>query len=275
MKKSNFNKTISGLAQEVVIDDILKKEKPDPKYILNKISQFRKDIIKEYKTKNNLNIFTPVKLNTDYETTDPSDHRLKAVEVYNILFGKDSPISLPGTFLVTKIDFTDREEELEESFPREYKILKKYIERLAYEKTKKKFRNNYEKLMDDKDFSMTEECTQFIKAIKWNILTDTEKIAEFKDEWRNKNKEWKDTNLRILINALDIVKVKIDDVNKIAIPIDNEEVPEFITYFIDIDEVTVFDNLVANVVEGLGILTVRNNDGGQGKQIVHNIISYY
>ena len=129
--------------------------------------------------------------------------------------------------------------------------------------------------MDDKDFSMTEECTQFIKAIKWNILSDTEKIAEFKDEWRNKNKEWKDTNLRVLINALDIVKVKIDDVNKIAIPIDNEEVPEFITYFIDIDEVTVFDNLVANVVEGLGILTVRNNDGGQGKQIVHNIISYY
>ena len=275
LKKSNFNKTISGLAQEVVIDDILKKEKPDPKYILNKISQFRKDIIKEYKTKNNLNIFTPVKLNTDYETTDPSDHRLKAVEVYNILFGKDSPISLPGTFLVTKIDFTDREEELEESFPREYKILKKYTERLAYEKTKKKFRNNYEKLMDEKDFSMTEECTQFIKAIKWNILSDTEKIAEFKDEWRNKNKEWKDTNLRVLINALDIVKVKIEDVNKIAIPIDNEEVPEFITYFIDIDEVTVFDNLVANVVEGLGILTVRNNDGGQGKQIVHNIISYY
>ena len=275
LKKSNFNKTISGLAQEVVIDDILKKEKPDPKYILNKISQFRKDIIKEYKTKNNLNIFTPVKLNTDYETTDPSDHRLKAVEVYNILFGQDSPISLPGTFLVTKIDFTDREEELEESFPREYKILKKYTERLAYEKTKKKFRNNYEKLMDDKDFSMTEECTQFVKAIKWNILSDTEKIAEFKDEWRNKNKEWKDTNLRVLINALDIVKVKIDDVNKIAIPIDNEEVPEFITYFIDIDEVTVFDNLVANVVEGLGILTVRNNDGGQGKQIVHNIISYY
>lgn len=275
LKKSNFNKTISGLAQEIVIDDILKKEKPDPKYILNKISQFRKDIVKEYKTKNNLNVFTPVKLNTDYETTDPSDHRLKAVEVYNILFGESSPISLPGTFLVTKIDFTDREEELEEMFPREYRLLKTYTERLAYEKTKKKFRNNYEKLMDDKDFSMTEECTQFVKAIKWNILSDTEKIAEFKDEWRNKNKDWKDTNLRVLINALDIVKVKIDDVNKIAIPIDNEEVPEFITYFIDIDEVTVFDNLVANVVEGLGILTVRNNDGGQGKQIVHNIISYY
>ena len=275
LKKSNFNKTISGLAQEIVIDDILKKEKPDPKYILNKISQFRKDIVKEYKTKNNLNVFTPVKLNTDYETTDPSDHRLKAVEVYNILFGESSPISLPGTFLVTKIDFTDREEELEEMFPREYGLLKTYTERLAYDKTKKKFRNNYEKLMNDKDFSMTEECTQFVKAIKWNILSDTEKIAEFKDEWRNKNKEWKDTNLRVLINALDIVKVKIDDVNKIAIPIDNEEVPEFITYFIDIDEVTVFDNLVANVVEGLGILTVRNNDGGQGKQIVHNIISYY
>lgn len=275
LKKSNFNKTISGLAQEIVIDDILKKEKPDPKYILNKISQFRKDIVKEYKTKNNLNVFTPVKLNTDYETTDPSDHRLKAVEVYNILFGESSPISLPGTFLVTKIDFTDREEELEEMFPREYGLLKTYIERLAYDKTKKKFRNNYEKLMNDKDFSMTEECTQFIKAIKWNILSDTDKINEFKDEWRNKNKEWKDVNLRVLINALDIVKVKIDDVNKIAIPIDNEEVPEFITYFIDIDEVTVFDNLVANVIEGLGILTVRNNDGGQGKQIVHNIISYY
>ena len=275
LKKSNFNKTISGLAQEIVIDDILKKEKPDPKYILNKISQFRKDIVKEYKTKNNLNVFTPVKLNTDYETTDPSDHRLKAVEVYNILFGESSPISLPGTFLVTKIDFTDREEELEEMFPREYGLLKTYTERLAYDKTKKKFRNNYEKLMNDKDFSMTEECTQFIKAIKWNILSDTDKINEFKDEWRNKNKEWKDVNLRVLINALDIVKVKIDDVNKIAIPIDNEEVPEFITYFIDIDEVTVFDNLVANVIEGLGILTVRNNDGGQGKQIVHNIISYY
>ena len=275
LKKSNFNKTISGLAQEIVIDDILKKEKPDPKYILNKISQFRKDIVKEYKTKNNLNVFTPVKLNTDYETTDPSDHRLKAVEVYNILFGESSPISLPGTFLVTKIDFTDREEELEEMFPREYGLLKTYTERLAYDKTKKKFRNNYEKLMNDKDFSMTEECTQFIKAIKWNILSDTDKINEFKDEWRNKNKEWKDVNLRVLINTLDIVKVKIDDVNKIAIPIDNEEVPEFITYFIDIDEVTVFDNLVANVIEGLGILTVRNNDGGQGKQIVHNIISYY
>lgn len=275
LKKSNFNKTISGLAQEVVIDDILKKEKPDIKYILRKISDYRKNIIKEYKTKNNLNIFTPVKLNTDYETTDPSDHRIKAVEVYNRLFGEDSPIPLPGTFLVTKIDFTDKEDELEENFPREYKILKKYTESLAYDKTKKKFRTNYEKLIEDKEFTLTEECTQFLKSIKWNILTNTYKIKEHKEEWRKKNKEWKDTNLRVLINALDVAKVKLEDVNKIAIPIDNEEVPEFITYFIDIDEVTVFDNLVANVVEGLGILTVRNNDGGQGKQIVHNIISYY
>lgn len=275
LKKSNFNRTISGLAQEIVIDDILKKEKPDIKYILKKISDYRKNIIEEYKTKNNLNIFTPIKLNTGYDTTDPSDHRIKAVEVYNRLFGKDSSIPLPGTFLITKIDFTDREDDLLENFPEEYEILKKYTGELSLGKTRKKFRSNYEKLIADKDFISTEECKEFLRSIKWNELDTIEKIKKHKEEWRKRNKEWKDVNLRLLINALDTVKVDLDDVNKIALPIDNEEVPEFITYFIDIDEVTVFDNLVANVVEGLGILTVRNADGGQGKQIVHNIISYY
>ena len=37
-------------------------------------------------------------------------------------------------------------------------------------------------------------------------------------------------------------------------------------------DITVFENLIAVIVQGLGLEIIRNN---KGHQIIHNIVSYY
>ena len=75
LKKSNFNKSMSNLAKDVAINDIAKVEKPDIKKILNKIRDYRKYLVENFKTEDNLEIFTPHRLNDKVSNILASDHR--------------------------------------------------------------------------------------------------------------------------------------------------------------------------------------------------------
>ena len=57
-----------------------------------------------------------------------SDHRYKAVKLFNHLYPEETPISIPGVFYVTKIDLKNKEEELEDSFPEIYERLITFAE---------------------------------------------------------------------------------------------------------------------------------------------------
>ena len=82
-------------------------------------------------------------------------------------------------------------------------------------------------------------------------------------------------NMNPLVSESGEINIKvsdIDDINKIALPLEAETVDPFITEFININDITVFENLIAVIVQGLGLEIIRNN---KGHQIIHNIVSYY
>lgn len=280
LKKSNFNKSMSELAKDVAINYIAKVEKPDIKKILNKIRDYRKHLVENFKTEDNLEIFTPHRLNDKVSNILPSDHRLKAVNLYNTLFGDDElgKIEIPGVFLLTKVDFTNKEDYMKENYENEYKRLTKYARAMSFYRMRDKFLSNRQKLINDEKFVMTEHAQHFFDEVDSLVIKkkySDERIKEFKNEWRQKNKVIKDTNLRLAINALELRTIKISDINKIALPIDATTVPRFITEFVDLTDITVFDNLIAVLIEGIGILCVRNNGDGKGRQMITNVVKYY
>ena len=61
-------------------------------------------------------------------------------------------------------------------------------------------------------------------------------------------------------------------IDKIAIPLDSESVDDFITEYIDSDDLTKFENLTAVIIQGIGLTVVRNN---KKHQILTNTVSYY
>ena len=104
-------------------------------------------------------------------------------------------------------------------------------------------------------------------------MSDKEKISSYKKEWRKRLKTLPDNKqLSELIESLTHKKITLEDVNKIALPIDKETVPEFITDYADTNEITVYDNLISAITEGIGLLSVRNN---KKRNIVHNIVKYF
>ena len=89
--------------------------------------------------------------------------------------------------------------------------------------------------------------------------------TKLKQEVKNKQ-EWYD-----VVNFT-LEKPNIEDITKIAVPLDSNDVDEFITDFISIDDITIFENLSAVIVEGLGLTVVRNNIN---RQVLTNVISYF
>ena len=281
LKKSNFNKSMAELAKDVAINDIAKVEKPDIKKILNKIHRYRMKLVEDFKTEDNLEIFTPHRLNETIKNILPSDHRLKAVNLYNTLFGDTElgMIEIPGVFLLTKVDFSNKEDYMKENYEKEYTRLVKYARIMSFNRMKLKYKDNKNKLINNEKFVVTRNVEEFFDEVDNLVIkkkyTD-DKIKDFKNEWRKRNKVHKDENLRLSINALELRTVKISDINKIALPIDATTVPKFITEFVDLTDITVFDNLIAVLIEGIGILCVRNNgDSSKGRQMITNVVKYY
>ena len=202
------------------------------------------------------------------------------MNLYNTLFGDGElgKIEIPGVFLLTKVDFTNKEDYMKENYEKEYKRLTKYARAMSFYRMRDKFLSNRQKLINDEKFVMTEHAQHFFDEVDSLVIKkkySDERIKEFKNEWRQKNKTIKDTNLRIAINALELRTIKISDINKIALPIDATTVPKFITEFVDLTDITVFDNLIAVLIEGIGILCVRNNGDGKGRQMITNVVKYY
>lgn len=273
LKKSNFNKLFSKHAKEIVVNDIAKADVLDVSKILNKIRNVRKDLYEHYKTKDNLSIFTVSKLNENEDEISKSDHRYKAVKLFNHLFPEEIPIDIPGVFSITKIDLKDKEEDIENNYPKIYKRLLEYMKNESLRKTVSSWELKKEKILSENDNTLNEEAELFINGINNELLSDKEKINSYKKEWRRKLKTLPDNKqLSELIESLTHKKITLENVNKIALPIDKETVPEFITDHADTNEITVYDNLISAITEGIGLLSVRNN---KKRNIVHNIVKYF
>ena len=147
---------------------------------------------------------------------------------------------------------------MEDLYPKEFKLLTEYADKKTVALFIKSILNKFDTL----EQKVPKELIKEIKGL--NKLTENEARARLKE-------------LRVEYNDYkDYLKtppgISLKDIKKIALPIDAKEVPKFVTEFMSIDEITVFQNLISVVVEGLGLVAVKNN---QDNSIVHNIVSYY
>ena len=261
LKKSNFNRKLSEIAEEIAVDMIAKKDNPDIKAILNKVEEYRKEILAMYKSKDNIDLFTVSKVKVPFGGLPEGESRIKACRLYKALYGED--IQLPGSFLVAKLKFDDSEEELKENYPKEYDILVKE----SLRRTKTANITSMENRLETKKEELTGyDILDFGKVV--DKINKSESIDEIKNFLKEKRKESK--LFKILSPSTKTVKIK--DINRIALPLDSEEVPEFITEYINSDDLVIFENLASVIIKGIGIETVRNT----GKQeIITNVVSYY
>lgn len=256
LKKVNFNPFISKKASEIVMS-IGQVKTPDINLILSDIDNKTNEIIEKYRSVENIELFTTSKLKQGEEDANKFDHRYKAIEIYRLLFPELPEIELPGYFLITKLDFENRSD-MEDLYPKEFKLLTEYADKKTVALFIKSILNKFDTL----EQKVPKELIKEIKGL--NKLTENEARTRLKE-------------LRVEYNDYkDYLKtppgISLKDIKKIALPIDAKEVPKFVTEFMSIDEITVFQNLISVVVEGLGLVAVKNN---QDNSIVHNIVSYY
>ena len=268
LKKTNFNKFLSERAKYIAEHMIARTKTPDPKEIFDEIERVRKQISSIFRAKDNLDVFTVAKLKFGYNNAVLSDFRYKAVENYNILF--DAKITLPGAFLITKIDLTDAEDEIQDNYPHIWVKIGELIKKRSVDQTLASIIAKKEKIWVDEQ--IPEEVNDIISNMY--ELDNVEDISKYIKYIKSSYKGKEISNeLKEFLDSLKVKKVKLADIDKIAIPIDDEVVPEFISAHIDLNEIAVFENLIAVLIKGLGFEVIRNNNGA--KQIVHNIISYY
>lgn len=268
LKKTNFNKFLAEKASYIAEHMIAKTKVPDPKQIFDEIDRIRQQMPEIFRARDNLDIFTVAKLKTGYGDSEIGEARFKSVENYNVLFNDRIP--LPGAFLMTKIDLKDADEYIMEKYPEIYGKLMNLCATRSRNFTINSIKNRISTLWVD------ELAPEFVLDIVKDIeeLNTVEEIAEYIKTIKKiyKDKDLSD-NERYWMDKLGVKKVKLKDIDKIALPIDNETVPEFISDHIDLNEIAVFENLIAVIIKGLGFEVIRNNGGK--KQINHNIISYY
>ena len=110
------------------------------------------------------------------------------------------------------------------------------------------------------------------EILDFGKIVDKIKKAKSTEEIKNLLKDKRKENKVFKILSPSTKTVKIKDINKIALPLDSEEVPEFITTYIDSDDLVIFENLASVIVKGIGIETVRNV---AKQEIITNVVSYY
>ena len=84
LKKSNFNRKLSEIAEEIAVDMIAKNDNPDIKAILKKVEESRVEILNMYKSKQNIDLFTVSKLQVSFGGLPEGESSIKE-RIYSYL----------------------------------------------------------------------------------------------------------------------------------------------------------------------------------------------
>lgn len=266
LMKVNFNAFIRKKARYVVENLIAQHKIPDVVNILNQTEIDMDEIIKRIKSTDNIDLFTIKKLKEDEDNVDKYRSEYKAIEVYRHLYKDGDPISLPGYFLITTLDFENREELLKEEYPEQYKILTEYADTKSVARMKRSLLNK----INAKGVTLPKPVMDEINQLEKYSLNEVRKLLtklrkDYKAEMNNFEGNYKD-----IIKTPTAIKLK--NINRIALPLESTEADDFITEFMSTDETAIYQNLISTIMEGLGLVVVPNNTK---KGIVHNILSVY
>ena len=286
LKKSNFNPEMSSRAKDLVLELIAKKEKPDLKKIMERVMKDRQELTDMYRSKDNIQMFTISKFKKRYDNMydyEKGNDRFKAVDLYNHLYPDKEKIRLPGSFKIASVDFKDQDDYLKEAYPEMYDRLIKYNNQRLLTKVKCAFRAKIrDKFNIDKKADITPENVGVAEVLdvmyKIDSINDYDEMKQHLDglkilyKDKAKNSEPFNPDLYEIITKVKLEKAKLEDVTKVALPLDEEQVDEFLTEFLATKDTVVYENLISVITEGLGLVTVRNN---AGRSTLSNVIAYY
>lgn len=241
---------------------------------------------------------TKVKIQ-DPDETSWGDSRMKAVRLWDKMF-PDLPIEIPGAFGIIRLSLSEELlEEYKEKYPEEYKIIYKHGLELIQYKVVNKFGGRVEIIMygndedsddddeEDEDISTKDNADKddLIRTIREQNTTVKNAIKSIigvlNGKWDKKkfNPEHftkitgilnslsetdKKTVNKIfgVANNVDIHKFIASNVNRIAVPIDINTVPDFLKRnnyeVMDIEAASEYEHLLSPLMFGMSIQTPKN-----------------
>ncbi|MGL5314505.1 MAG: hypothetical protein ACRC92_14745, partial [Peptostreptococcaceae bacterium] len=227
-----------------------------------------------------LNKRTLLKINSS--TLSYSEHKMKSVTLWNMLY-PNSAIEFPGSFGVILLNLDDRKiKNIEINCPEEYKVIVQFANYIDRYKT---IQTLYKKLV--KTPSLIKPEIAHLCSVLFNQLKGKENeynnevyktISNMYSGLSVAAREYWDSTIRIPVIYDDTPNNNsiIDNVKKIALPLDLNEVPRLLkmnTYeIVDIAASTEAEHTVTPLLGTLGIIFTKNN---LKRNTVTNIINSF
>ncbi|MGL5714455.1 MAG: family B DNA polymerase [Paraclostridium sp.] len=297
--KSDHNPRMSAISKDIIDNMIMLPDNAvSIKEVFNKIDNSILDLKSMYENESSvLKMADNGKLNSPIENFEMTDHRRKAVDLYNTCFPK-TPIEVPGTFYTLPItltqDIIDRIRDTDEEMYQRILNLTDRINQYNHCRTLVsnmiKIRDKIEEGEWDENVSLDSKiklkhgynfedvqtyCINFITTFKGKDYT-----YELFDKMRN---DIASSGFATIIE--DLIKTDLKSVDdkliikyftKIALPIDNTDLPGLIKHnnfeIVDKSNIAKLGTLIGPVYSGLSMLTIRNGDN---QLLCTNIINSY
>lgn len=269
--KSNFNKEFCQMGVNVLKEHIMKPiNELDFKTILYRIKESTSEAVSMLRSDEFiLNKRTLLKINS--ETLSYSEHKMKSVNLWNRLY-PDREIEIPGSFGVILLSLDENKlNDIKFNFPREYQVINDFSRDVSRYKDlisahKKVLKMSY--IFDDpqlrrvntmlkmeiigKEYIYNEDLYNKIFDI-YNSLSDTSKSTFRKSFGFIPN----DQNEALVSDILDSCK-------KIAIPIDQNNVPDLIKFnnyaIVDISASSEVEHTISPLTSTMGFIFSKNKD---------------
>lgn len=215
-----------------------------------------------------------------------SDYRLKAVMLWNMLYGDIEIIDLPGSFGIVKLDI-DQEllNEMKVKFPNDYKGLKEFsIKIREFKLCNRIIRQGIKYKVDNLDYTtkLAEQLpdstvrNKFLKML--NVVNNNDKFSlkNFNDDLYNMIIDFYETSeesskpyLKKLFeydldfnNEKYMDKLIMSTCDRLALPQNIAKIPDILLYndmqIVDRTQACQFEHLISPLANGLGIICPRN-----------------
>lgn len=269
--KSNFNQEFCQMGVNILKDHIMVPlDKLDHKDVIFKVKEKTSEAVSILRSDDFiLNKRTMLKINS--ETLSFSEHKMKSVNLWNSLY-PERFIETPGSFGVILLDLNEEKvEEIKNKFPREYKIISDFS--LSVSRYKELI-SAYKKIMKVSTIVDDPNLRRIITTIKTEIVGRENKYNP--DLYRNVYESYsgltdksKETFRRYLgfipmMNDEALLSDILDSCKKIAIPLDQNEVPELLKHnnysIMDISASSEVEHTISPLTSTIGFIFSKNKD---------------
>lgn len=269
--KSNFNQEFCQMGVNILKDYIMQPiDKINHKSILFRIKESSAKAVSILRSDDFiLNKRTMLKINS--ETLSFSEHKMKSVNLWNSLY-PERQIEIPGSFGVVLLSLDeDKLFELKNLLPKEYKIINEFSLKVA---RYKELISAYKKIIKN-SYSFDDPMLRRVySTLKTDItgrehLYNEELYRNIYEIYESLNEKSQSEFRRVFgfiptMNEEALISDILDSCKKIAIPIDQNEVPELLKFnkysIIDISASSEVEHTISPLTSTIGFIFSKNKD---------------